>query len=486
MPSFKYQDLQRFGADIDNAIDTRNRVQLEALDVKAADYCKDQDSDYAAYIWYFRSNVQAALQDLSDPRSWEWRQPHRERQILYLRRAASHPTFLRLARTSQASVLTNLANSLSSLGRGLEAIELYDAALERVPKFAMALGNRGSAMHGLLVSIPDTGHIRLVAAHAHARLKSAVQPDVTWEGGDPAASAYFTNIAADIESKIDPERVVAENQLDAFSLGRSKDEQQYRRWALDHNLFLNPLQMIGPHAIAATDRMNLPSHTAPISDPPEFIAWFNQMKQEYVGARWFLYEGLKTKKRHFADKEVFLVNTLDYPAFGIQVEELRSAFRTAFSLLDKIAGFINAYYKLGMDAKRVDIRNIWHTKKGDLRPEFLKKENLALRGLYWLALDIMGDEPADQDSIAPQAAELKRLRNLLEHRSLIFREINANDPMGVVETATLADFEEHALYILKLARSALMYLAFSMRKEETDRSSTGDGFVPGIELPILT
>ncbi|HEX4029203.1 MAG TPA: LA2681 family HEPN domain-containing protein [Terracidiphilus sp.] len=486
MSSFTYQDLEQFGADINDAVDTGNRVQLEALDKKAAVYCEDQNSDYAAYIWYFRSNIQAALQDLSDPRSWEWRQTHRERQILYLRRAASHPTFVRLAPVSQASILTNLANSLSSLGRGLEAIELYDAALECVPQFAMALGNRGSAMHDLLVSIPDTGHVRLVAAYADARLKAAVEPGVTWEGGDPSAGAHFTKIATHIESKIDPAKVIAENPLDSFSLGRSKEEQHYRRWALRHNLFLNPLQIIGPHAIAATDRMNLPSHVAPLGDPPEFIAWFNQMKQEYVGARWFLFEGLKPMKRHFADNEVFLVNTLDYPAFGMRVEKLRAAFRIAFSLLDKIAGFINAYYKLGMDAKRVDIRNIWHTKKGDLRPELLKKENIALRGLYWLALDIIGDEPADQDSIAPQAVELKHLRNLLEHRSLVVREMNAHDPMGVVETVKLADFEEHALYILKLARSALMYLAFSMRKEELDRSSKGDGFVPGIELPILT
>jgi LA2681-like HEPN len=486
MSSFTYQDLEQFGADINDAIDAGNRVQLEALDEKAAVYCEDQDSNYAAYIWYFRSNIQAALQDLSDPRSWEWHQPHRERQILYLRRAASHPTFTRLAPVSQASILTNLANSLSSLGRGLEAIDLYDGALECVPQFAMAIGNRGSAMHDLLPGVPDTGHVRLIAAFAHARLKAALEPGITWEGGDPSAAGYFAKIAAHIEGKIDPAKVIAQNSLDSFSLGRTKDEQHYRRWSLNHNLFLNPLQMIGPHPIAATDRMNLPSHAAPVGDPPEFIAWFNQMKQEYVGARWFLYEGTKPVKKHFADKEVSLVNTLDYPMFGIQVEKLRTAFRTAFSVLDKIAGFINAYYKLGMDPKRVDIRNIWHTKKGDLRPEFLQKKNVALRGLYWLALDIVGEEPADQDSIAPQAAELKRLRNLLEHRSLVLREMSGNDPMGVVETVTLADFEEHALYILKLARSALMYLAFSMQKEEVDRDSKGDGFVPGIELPILT
>jgi tetratricopeptide (TPR) repeat protein len=485
MSSFNYQHLERFGADINDAVDAKDRIQLEALDEKAATYCQDQSSDYAAYVLYFRSNIQAALQDISDPRSWEWRQPHRERQILYLRRAASHPTFIRVAPVSQASVLTNLGNSLSSLGRGLEAIELYDAALECVPRFAMALGNRGSAMHDLLSAVPDRGHVRLIAAHAHAQLKAALEPGVIWEGGDPSAAGHFAGIAAHIESKIDPAKLIAKNPLDAFSLGRSNDERQYRQWSLNHNLFLNPLQMIGPNPIAATDHMNLPSHAAPVGDPPEFIAWFNQMKQEYVGARWFLYEGSQPTRKHFADNEVSLVNTLDYPVFGIQVEKLRTAFRTAFGLLDKIAGFVNAYYKLGMDPKRVDIRNIWHIKKSDLRPELLLKKNVALRGLYWLALDIVGEEPEDQDSIAPQAAELKRLRNLLEHRSLVLREMSGGDSMGVVETTTLAEFEEHALYIVKLVRSALMYLAFSMQKEEFDRKRQDDIFVPGIELPLL-
>jgi hypothetical protein len=476
----------QFGNDIDGAVDTKSRDELEALDQKAATYCADQSSAYAAYVWYFRSNIHAGLQDILDPRSWAWRQPHRERQILYLRRAASHKTFVRLAPSSQASILTNLGNSLNSLGRSIEAIELYDAALGLVPGFAMALGNRGMAMHGLLPAIPDSGHARLVAAYAHTTLKAALEPSAIWDGGDPSAAEQFAKIAVQIASKVDPAQLIAENPLDAFSSGRSRDEKRYRRWSLNHKLFLNPLQMIGSHSIAATDHLNLPSHTAAVGDPPEFIAWFNQMKQEFVGARWFFYEGTRPRKRHFADNDVSLANTLDYPVFGIQVEKLRTAFRTGFSLLDKIAGFINAYYKLGMDAKRVDIRTIWHTKKGDLRPEFSLKKNLALRGLYWLSFDIVGEEPADQDSIAPQAAELKRLRNSLEHRSLVLREMGGGDAMGVVETTTLAEFEELALYILKLARSALMYLAFSMQTEEFERNVKGSGLVPGIELPILT
>jgi hypothetical protein len=138
-----------------------------------------------------------------------------------------------------------------------------------------------------------------------------------------------------------------------------------------------------------------------------------------------------------------------------------------------------------MDPQHVDIRNIWHTKKGDVRPEFLDKPNLALRGLYWLALDIIGDDPADQDSISPEAAELKRMRNLLEHRSLVLREMNVGSSMGAVETASLDDFEGQAMHILRLARAALMYLAFSMRKEESDRQPAGNAFIPSMELPVL-
>jgi hypothetical protein len=233
--------------------------------------------------------------------------------------------------------------------------------------------------------------------------------------------------------------------------------------------------------------MNLPAHVAPVGDPPTFVAWFNQMKQEFVSSRWLLYEGTRSRKEHFVDNEVFLVNTLDYPAFGIQVEKLRASFRIAYGLLDKVAGFINAYYKLGVEARRVDFRNIWHVKKGVIRPEFLNKENLHLRGLYWLSQDIIGDDPTDQDSIAPEAVELKRLRNLLEHRCLVVREMDFGDPMGVVETTSLENFEQSTMHIVRLARVALMYLAFSLRKEESDRrkGNREDEIIPTMKLPVL-
>ena len=271
-----YEELENFGNDINEAGDAGNEARLQELDEQAALYCMDPNSEYRAFVWYFRSNVQAALQDIKSSRSWSWRQENRERQILYLRRAAVHPTFIRLAPMSQASILTNLGDSFSSFGRGVEAIEFYDAALELVPKFAMALGNRSGAMHALLPNIPDPGHATLVAAYAYRNLKSALASDAVWSGENPSACEYFAKTASHIEAKLDPEKVIHANPLDQYSLGRSKAEKGYRRWSLQHDLFLNPLTAVGPHSIAATDTLNLPSYVSRVGDPPTFIAWFNQ------------------------------------------------------------------------------------------------------------------------------------------------------------------------------------------------------------------
>ncbi len=463
---------------------------MKELEEQFANICAalSPDDDFGAYIWYFRSNIHSALQDIAGRRAWEWRLPHRERQILFLRRAAAHPAFVRLADVSKAYILTNIGNALSSIGRGLEAINLYDAAIQIVPNFAMALGNRGEAMYALHHGVPDPGHVILIVASAVTWRRRALAKNATWEGGSPEYGKYFAATQTLISSSIDVDATVAAARLDEHSLGKSKAEKVYRRWALHHQLFLNPLSVIGPHAIGATDRLNLPSHVTPIADPPTFIAWFNQMKQEFVSARWFLYEGMQTEKQHFVDREVFLVNTLDYPQFGIQTEKLRTAFRIAYGLLDKIAGFVNSYFKLGLATTQVDLRRIWHPTKGSaLRPEFTAKPNLHLRGLYWLSQDIIGDDPADQDSIAPEATELKRLRNVLEHRCLVLRWMDLGDPMGSVETARVDDFRESTMHIVRLARFALMYLAMSLRKEEADRMAGKgqDSILAGIPLPIL-
>lgn len=179
-----------------------------------------------------------------------------------------------------------------------------------------------------------------------------------------------------------------------------------------------------------------------------------------------------------------LVDTLDYSAFGVGLEKLRLAFRAAYGLLDKVAGFINAYFQLGEKPERVNLRNVWLTKDGrSIRQEFAEQPNWSLRGLYWLAFDIVGSEPAEPDAIAPEAAELNRLRNALEHRCLILREFDAGRPSGVLETCTVDTFRERTFTMVRLARASLIYLSLAVGREEQLRSESDSGLAMPMTLP---
>jgi tetratricopeptide (TPR) repeat protein len=168
------EELRTLGIQIDAASDVGDADKLKQLDDQCGVLVETSAGSKLATLWYYRSNVHATLQNLDDPKSWNWRQPHRERQILYLRRTRSHPEFMRLCPLVRAQVTTNLANNLSNLGRSLEAITLYDDALRQQPQFAMALGNRGLARDRFARALHDRGQAHLILLAAHGDLQMAV------------------------------------------------------------------------------------------------------------------------------------------------------------------------------------------------------------------------------------------------------------------------------------------------------------------------
>lgn len=458
--------VDALAAAIDAALDVADKTQLEALDKRCAAMIK-ASPDEEARLWYYRSNVQAALQDIVEAQSWKWRQPHREKQILYLRRAKASPGFATFGRSGRAQVLTNLANTLNSLGRSIEALQSYDQALEQIPRFAMALGNRAIARAELARQLYDPGHSIAMFQAAATDIRAALADDAVWDNDYPSAIELYKGWLDWLDA------VIAHNRprpvdLKDFSLGRTKMEKRYRRWALDNQLFLSPLNVLGPHAIAARDPFGLPPHRGTVNEPPHYIAWYNQMKQEFAAARLMLFESTNGHARHYADRDLLLVDTLDFHAFGLKVEKQRMAFRVAYGLLDKIAGFLNAYFALGDDPNSVSLRTIWPTK-GEIRSQFADRANLALRGLYWLSLDLLAAEPADTNAIAPDAAELNQLRNALEHRCVVLREVETTLPSGIVETRTMQEFQDSTYRMISMARAALFYLSLAVGSEEKRR-----------------
>ena len=226
------------------------------------------------------------------------------------------------------------------------------------------------------------------------------------------------------------------------------------------------------------------------------MGFFNQIKQDFVSARWLYFEGMESAKPHFSDREVFLLNTLDYPLYSLAVEKMKLAFRATYSIFDKIAYFLNGYMQLGIPEREVSFRSIWSTRQKDswvLRPQFQGLENWPLRGLYWLSKDFF--EPEFSDVTEPDARNLNVDRNHLEHKyfkahdDLFSLDIEKNllfkDTLAY--SITRSALERRTLRLLKLARAAIIYLTCAMAARERHlQQQKGDGAkIANLELPRL-
>ena len=116
-----------------------------------------------------------------------------------------------------------------------------------------------------------------------------------------------------------------------------EEERDYRHWCLVNCLYLNPLNDLGPYTVSATDSMGLATHVVPVDAPHLFASFFGQMKQEYVSARWLLYEGLTAKMPHFSDRNVLLEATEPRPSLSLAIEKVKAAYRISYSLFDKVS-----------------------------------------------------------------------------------------------------------------------------------------------------
>ena len=209
------------------------------------------------------------------------------------------------------------------------------------------------------------------------------------------------------------------------------------------------------------------------------------MKQEYVSARYLLYEGLHTEEPHLSDKNVHLENTLDYPVYSFNAEKVRIAMRMAYSLFDKIASFIQYYFELSyIPTHKLNFGNVWYKSQGrnKLAPEFDGHENWPLRGLLWLSKDLeFFSQMYVEASMDPGAKEIRDTRNELEHGYLKLHEPmwagNNGGSRLQDELAMSLDrrkFEELSLKSLRKARSALIYLSLAIQQQERTKKDDLD------------
>lgn len=415
---------------------------------------------------------------------WQWDQPTLAREIFYLRRAVSNPAFSQTSSVTKCKCLNNLGTRLRVSGRAIEALEYWSRALQVQPNFGMALSNRARLLtnYGAALDDPNEGILFLWMAHKEA--SAAIAPTALYTDASDERTKESTRSLKDwIESQIDPAEISALNPLVFQDDSASEDERNYRNWCLANCLFVNPLNDLGAHSVAAADSMGLSQHVVRVDAPHRFESFYDQMKQEYVSARWLLYEGLTSKIPHFSDRHVLLAATEPKPSLSLAVEQLKSAYRISYSLFDKIGLFLSAYMNLGIPEKQITFRTLWRTgDKKPIRREFDLKDNWGFCALYWLAKDFLEKE---NDEVAePQARGLSDIRNHIEHKYLrvSLAEPPAPPPDDLGFMVSRDRFQAKAVHLLKLARSALIYLAIGVGFEERRREPSRVG-VPIEGLP---
>lgn len=436
------------------------------------------DPVHACLAHYHVSNAWSSLQQVrhSPQGLWSWEQPELLQQILSLRKAIQHSGFAEQPSFRRAQIYCNLGNALNQAGRFVDALTEWRLALMEQPILGMARGNLGIGLATYGRSLYDSGHTYWFLRASRQELMVAIAGGVGRDGSTfPEALQGFSQHLLGVERHLHFYGVSDEESLGEFSLGKGKKEQRYRRWCLDRTLFLNPMNDLGPKTVAAKDSLSVPSHR--VEDAGiTYRAFFNQLVQEYTYARWCLFEGISADSLHFADRNVGLVYNADLTHYSVGIEQVKTAFRSAYSLLDKVAYFINKYWNLEVEERSVYFHSIWYEDtKGKqprkVRQTFEESENLPLRGLFWLAKDVF--DPGMQTVASPVAKKLKALRNHLEHKFVKVVAVN----IEIEEESEL--FKDHLAHrisrdelvaksehVLKLSRSALIYLSMAMHVEE--------------------
>lgn len=479
-------ELDELAIKIDSAAELHDAKKLETILGHLDSLIDGECSETKSKLYFFKANCFSALREIENEDTWSWEQGRQISELLHLRKAAAENGFKQLDTLMQCKILTNIANGLSTIGRVAESLAYYNKVLSLSSNFAMAIGNKGIGLFHYGQHLYDFGHSGILLFHANKELRRFGSEPLLWDSGmDQGASEAFSNYREHTDEILEAIEFDKDFDFDAFPLGDTDEERDYKEWCLKNKLFLNPLNDVFSLKVAASDVLHLPSHVYAAGEQPRFPKYYNTLKQEFIVARHMLYEFTRKNHGHYSDNDVLLEDSFDGVHFGYRNELLKNSLRISYSLFDKIALFLNDYMDLGLKVDGVNFRNIWgkfdsKKKRLEIHECFLASENWLLRGLYFLSKDLYA--PNFLEVAEPDAKELHYLRKMAEHRYLGIQEYaTSEEDSEYLKYITVDDLEGKALKMLRLSREALIYLSLAMHVEELRRENERQ---EGIVMPI--
>lgn len=409
---------------------------------------------------------------------------HQTQAIYYLREAMHLMELGQVDDILLASIYTNYANELFDCYRIIEALRLYRKAIALNPNFGMALGNYGRALSFYANLVNDENQYDALHCYAYQALKKALEikdPNVHED-----ARKAFNRRIKEYQRFQSEEYLLAAITYSDYTY-KNASERAYRQWCLEQHLFLNPMNdLMDLETAFAYDPLTITHYTETEKDkkteeslePPRWYAMLNQIKEEYIYARFLFYKSTKKMhKTHYADKEVRLASYDDIQ-YSIRLEQLKSSFRILYSIFDQIAFVVNAFWELDFPERYAAANNVFNTQakpskdKDAYNKIFEKaKRNRALMALYWSHLDFV---KRFKKSEFPSEKELKVLRNALEHKFVKIHvdgkngdflkklEIEKDDFYHISEE----QLKRYTLRLLQLAREWIIELVYAINIEQ--------------------
>lgn len=388
----------------------------------------------------------------------------------------------------QWQLSVNYANFFYQNGRFVKAVEIL-SIFDTKNVFPMGMAQLGMKLYELSRCHYDGSQQTIMLYKAFHYIKQANESDNPFPEKEEMVNLlnYYINNIISMLGQTYLEKPYTISDFLNFSNDMSVDETKYWEWVAKNKLALNLLNDVFDTVEVGYDPLHLPSVTEEIeSKKVQYLfGLFNQIKQEYVSARFLAYEGFSIKETHFSDKDVFLVNTLDYPIYGLGIEKIKACYRAVYSIFDKIAFFLNEYFEIGIKKNIIGYVRLFSPDKNTndrVRILDIAENNYPLYGMWWLFKDVRNIN-INEDGTVKKKEEYKhidnvmtkvsKVRNAMEHGYLKIldtycKELLIDDSRldQLAYNISFEDFEKLTLQLLTYVREAIVLLVFSVKREE--------------------
>lgn len=355
------------------------------------------------------------------------------RKALYIIKsnASPHANHINL----RSRIETNLANWLSSQGRGLCCIPHWDTAIE-LDNNPVAFINKAENELFIAQHLYDKSHVYYHYFQAYQLICLGIEDIDLLHDEQKTAYAEdgkLMGFKAWFKSNFKL------SDFDGYKTFKEETEtrkqRDYLTWCGDNRLFLNDLNDVSTNEIVYQDILTMPSFWQMINkslamhEELVYHGNFDEIKNDYCYARYLIFsaQNIPNNQEHFFNKTYPHVDDLAHTITNLKVSHYKSAFRTLYSIFDKIAYLLNSFFDLNEVDAKVYFHNIFgELKKGKLKPhkKLVDSQNCFLHALFYILKDIRDSNQKDVNYdtasrwLDPDAKAFSEIRNAMEHRSL--------------------------------------------------------------------